>query len=298
MRDVSRKPSSLCRAVASSSVRVATSPPGSWRPDPDSLAAARVAGMMAAKEASRLIPSRHAVRVDHVQVDVEPRDDALHITCSVTAVDRAGVELEALCGATVAALSLCDAFEGEPNALVIGETRLLESSGDPGAKASERPLRAAVLVVSDSAAAGERQDRSGRAIVDRLRASGVAAADELVLPDDPERVEAELRRLVAARTDLVFTTGGTGLGPRDRTVEAAKRVFDREVPGIAEAMRLHGYLRTTRAMLSRSVAGVAGETLIVTLPGSTRGVLESLDAIWPALLHAFAMLRGGGHRPE
>jgi cyclic pyranopterin phosphate synthase len=303
MRDVHRKPSTLRKATASSSVRmdaatVALVRAGSG-PKGDALAAARIAGVLAAKDVSRLIPYCHPVRVDHVAVDFEVREGEVGITCSVTAVDRTGVEMEALGGATVAALTLYDMLKPVDEHLVIGETRLAQKSGGKSdfKERFARPLRAAVIVVSDSTAAGAREDRSGRAIAERLREAEVEVSESLVVPDDVQRVEAEVRRLVAAGIDIVATTGGTGLGPRDVTIEAVARVIERSVPGIAEAMRAHGIQRTPRAALSRSLAGVAGRTLILTLPGSSRGAQESLDAIWPGVLHIFPMIWGGGHPP-
>lgn len=301
MRDVSRKPTTLRQAVASSSVSMAPATIAMVRagqgPKGDPLPVARVAAVMAAKDAARIVPYCHPVRVDHVAVDFQVGDDRVDIRCTVTAVDRTGVEMEALCGALVAALTIYDMLKPVDDGLFIGESRLLQKRGGKSdfVESFDRPLRGAVVVVSDSTAAGRRKDGSGRAIAERMAEAGVAVDGVTVLPDEPDAVEAEMRRLIAAGVDLVFTTGGTGLGPRDRTVEAVRRVIDREVPGILEAMRVHGFLRTPRAVLSRGIAGVAGSTLIVTLPGSTKGVQESLDALWPALLHIFPMIWGGGH---
>lgn len=303
MRDVSRKPTTLRTAVATCSVSMGAQTALLVRagqgPKGDPVPVARVAAVMAAKDTARIVPYCHPVRVDHVDVAFEVGDDRVDITCTVTAVDRTGVEMEALCGAMVAALTVYDMLKPVDDRLAIGPTRLERKKGGKSdfAETFERPLRGAVVVVSDSTAAGKRKDGSGRAIAERMAEAGVAVGDVAVLPDDPEAVADALRGLVADRVDLVFTTGGTGLGPRDLTVEAVRRVIEREVPGIPEAMRVHGFQRTPRAVLSRGVAGVAGNTLIVTLPGSTKGVQESLDALWPALLHIFPMIWGGGHPP-
>jgi len=301
MRDVSRKPTTLRTATAQCSVAMAPDTATMVRagegPKGDPLPAARVAAVMAAKDTSRIVPYCHPVRVDHVAVDFEVGDDRVDVTCRVTAVDRTGVEMEALCGAMVASLTIYDMLKPVDDGLVIGETRLVRKKGGKSdfVETFERPLRGAVVVVSDSTAAGRRRDGSGRTIAERVAEAGVVVGDVTVLPDDPDAVVDALRALAADGVDLVFTTGGTGLGPRDLTVEAVRRVIDREVPGITEAMRSHGFQRTPRAVLSRGIAGVTGNTLIVTLPGSTKGVQESLDALWPALLHIFPMIWGGGH---
>jgi molybdenum cofactor synthesis domain-containing protein len=153
-----------------------------------------------------------------------------------------------------------------------------------------------VLVFSDSVAAGKNLDRSGRRIVERLEEYRVTVADYCVQDDD---LDGAAKKLVEyadrLALDLVLTTGGTGFGPRDNAPEALARVIDREAPGIAEAIRAHGRTFTPFAMLSRARSGLRGKTLIVNLPGSLRAVEESLDALFPAVFHAFPMIQGKGH---
>ncbi|HTY58119.1 MAG TPA: MogA/MoaB family molybdenum cofactor biosynthesis protein [Bacteroidota bacterium] len=153
-----------------------------------------------------------------------------------------------------------------------------------------------MLVLSDRVSAGVNDDRSGAAIRERLASLGVTAAEFRVLPDDRALISAELIRWADnLRLDLVVTTGGTGIGPRDVTPEATSAVLERELPGVTEALRAHGQERNRFSMLSRGVAGVRGRTLIVNLPGSERAVNESLDVLLPWILHALEILRGGGH---
>ena len=159
-------------------------------------------------------------------------------------------------------------------------------------------IRAGVLTVSDKASRGERRDTSGPAIEEMLVEISARVVRCEVVPDEAEEIAARLRAWADEGLDLVLTTGGTGLGPRDVTPEATLSVLDRQVPGIAEAMRLEGLKHTPMAMLSRGVAGVRGRTLIVNLPGSERGVRQNLAPILPALAHAVEALRGeaGDHR--
>ena len=156
-----------------------------------------------------------------------------------------------------------------------------------------------MLVASDSVATGKKQDTSGRLLAERLAAAGFRVVETVVVPDDAEAIAAVVRRWAdTSGIDLVVTTGGTGLGPRDHTPEAMDAVFEREAPGVMEAARTHGQRRTPLSMLARGRAGVRGRTLIVNLPGSQGAVLDALAALSPGLPHACAMLRGEGHADD
>ncbi len=153
---------------------------------------------------------------------------------------------------------------------------------------------AAVVTVSDGVFHGSREDRSGQAVCDTLARAGFRVSQRTVVPDEREEIEGVLRRLVT-RADLVVTTGGTGLGPRDVTPEATRAVVEREVPGLAEAMRAAGRATTPLADLSRGVVGARGEALVVNLPGGSKGAVESLEAILPVVPHALDLLAGQTH---
>jgi len=155
------------------------------------------------------------------------------------------------------------------------------------------PIRAAIVTLSDKASAGLREDASGPALVEALRAVGAEVGVALVIPDDREGIERTLSELAdSGKYDLILTTGGTGLSPRDHTPDATLAVVDKVVPGIAEAMRAASIAITPLAMLSRAVAGVRGRTLIINLPGSPKACREQFAVVAPALAHAVEVLRG------
>ena len=153
--------------------------------------------------------------------------------------------------------------------------------------------RALVVTVSDRSSRGERPDTSGPLLVELLRALGLAVEDPVVVPDEQGAVQ-EAVRAAASSYDLVVTTGGTGLGPRDVTPEATRPLLDREVPGVAEALRQRNAAVVPTAVLSRGLVGTIGTTLVVNLPGSTGGVRDGVAVLAPVLDHALAQLRGGG----
>jgi len=155
--------------------------------------------------------------------------------------------------------------------------------------------RAVVLTVSDRSHGGTRHDVSGPLLAELLRGLGFVVAEVVVVPDDRPQIESALRRAVTGGADLVATTGGTGLAPRDVTPEATRAVIDREAPGLAEALRQHNRAAVPTTILSRAVAGVAGATLVVNLPGSTGGVRDGVAVLAPVIGHAVAQLRGGDH---
>lgn len=160
-------------------------------------------------------------------------------------------------------------------------------------------MRLITITISDAVDAGNREDLSGEHLKQAVRDAGWELVESTVIPDDRKRIEALLRALCDEdRADVILTSGGTGLGPRDVTPEAMGAVIDRNVPGIAEAMRAYGMQKTPFAMLSRSVAGARGKALIVSMPGNPKAVREGLEVILPVLPHAVEILRGQPSGPE
>ncbi len=302
MKDITAKPDTLRSATAEVFVRMPPSAVtliaegGVSKGDP--LEAAKLTAMMGAKRTWELLPYCHPIPLTGIDVDSALEADGVRIRVTVRCVAATGVEMEALTAASLAALNLYDMLKPHETDLEITSVRLAEKRGG---KSDWReplvpPVRAAVLVLSDTVFAGRKEDRAGVAVRDRLaREEGAVVEAYEVLPDEPERLQARLRALGAEGMDLVITVGGTGLTARDRTVEAVTPLLDRPIPGVMEAARAHGQRRTPWSMLSRGVAGMMGETMVVTFPGSTKGAEESYVALFPGLLHAFRMLR---HQPH
>jgi molybdopterin adenylyltransferase len=157
-------------------------------------------------------------------------------------------------------------------------------------------MRVAVVTISDSVSTGKSEDRSGPAVVTRCQELGWQVVSSHLLPDDHTIIETQLKKMAdASDADVILTTGGTGVGPRDVTPEATLAVVERLIPGLGEQMRSEGAKKTPRAILSRAVAGIRATTIIINLPGSPRGAVESLDAIAEFLPHAVSILHGARH---
>jgi cyclic pyranopterin phosphate synthase len=310
MVDVGNKPITARRASASATVRmrpdVLRTLVESGGPKGDAFVVARLAGISAAKRTAELIPLCHPIPLDRVEVELSTDLDAglVTIRAEARATARTGVEMEALTAASVAALTLYDMAKALQRDIVIERVELLAKEGgrsgawskDPAIPPATAVHEATVVTCSTRAAAGEREDASGPAVVSALRGAGFDVAPEpIVLPDDEELIASTLLQLSEAGALLIVTSGGTGLTPGDRTPAATLRVVDREVPGLAELMRAAGLASTPMAALSCGVVGVRGATLIANLPGSPQGATESLQALLPVLRHALEQLAGGDH---
>jgi molybdenum cofactor biosynthesis protein MoaC len=273
---------------------------------------ARAAAFIGAKNTPQLLPHCHPVNIDGMDVDFQFLNKEVHadyfgehvfsrsgivITGEAKSIGRTGIEMEILTGVSIAALEIYDMLKPVDTALEIGNIRLLEKKGGKSdrKKYFATPPSCAVLVCSDSTAAGTREDSSGKLIQQMLQEVNAEVKHYKVLPDDKDQIQLQIREWVDEDIHFIFTTGGTGLGPRDNTVAAIKEILERDADGITEAIRGYGQMRTPLAMMSRAVAGSIAQTLIVTLPGSTDGARESLEAILPAVFHARKMMKGGGH---
>lgn len=291
LRTASAQAMVLCSADTLNLIKTDSLPKGNL------LDVAKAAGLLAAKNTQNLIPHCHPVSIDNIDISYELKTEGVLVLVSGKSIGRTGIEMEVLTAASVAALTIYDLLKPVDKGLEITSIKLLNKTGGRSQhmKDATPGITAAILVCSDSTAAGEREDRSGLIIRDILQEYGVDIKEYKIVPDSLDEITATLNGWVEDDIHFIFTTGGTGAGPRDVTVEAVKMVLQKEMPGIPEAIRVYGGMRTPRAMLSRSIAGIAGKSVIVTLPGSSNGAREGLEAILPGLFHTRMMVLGGGH---
>lgn len=302
MVNITKKSNSLRIAIASATVKVSKQETidaivEKKIPKGDVFEFARVAGLFGVKRTSDVIPDCHPLPVEYTNISYEIDGLKIFIKVEVHTVYKTGVEVEAMHGASVTALTMYDMLKPIDKGVEIENIRLLEKSGGKSdLKKKQFPdITAGVIVCSDSVAAGESQDRSGKSIITRLENFGIITNHYEAVADDLEQIKDTTLNITSAGCDLLILTGGTGLSPRDVTPEAIITLLDREISGIMETARRYGQERMPYAMLSRGVAGFIGNTLVLTLPGSVSGVEESIDALFPQILHLFKVIKGEKH---
>ena len=266
-------------------------------PKGDVFEASRVAGLFGIKRTSDMIPDCHPLPVEYAAVRHRIEGLQIIIETEVHTLYKTGVEVEAMHGASVTALTIYDMLKPIDKGIEIKNIRLVSKKGGKSQYADilHKKLKSAVVVCSDSISAGKKQDFAGKAIIAKLEKVNVDTEDYTIIPDEIPVIQDKVQTLCDDKFDLIIITGGTGLSPRDVTTEAIRPMLDREIPGIAEAARQYGQQHMPYAMLSRSIAGLKGKTLILALPGSTRGAEESMDALFPYILHIFKVAEGMPH---
>ena len=256
----------------------------------------KTAGLFAAKKTSDMIPDCHPLPVEYASIQFEIRNLEVYITSEIHTIYKTGVEVEAMHSASVVALTMYDMLKPIDKNIEIKNIRLIEKKGGKSdIKDSGEGINASVIVCSDSIFAGKKEDKAGKAIISSLEKNNVTINDYVIIPDEILDIQNKIKSDVENGIGLIMITGGTGLSKRDVTPEAVRPLLDREIPGVAEAIRSYGQLRTPYSMLSRSVAGMIGDTLVIALPGSTKGAEESMDAVFPGILHIYKILNSGKH---
>lgn len=269
-------------------------------PKGDVFEMAKAAALLAVKKTSDLIPDCHPLPIEFAALRFELGERELLIEMEVKTIYKTGVEVEAMHGVSVAALTAYDMLKPIDKGLEITGIKLLEKKGGKSEfrESFRKGLSAAVVVCSDSISAGLKEDFAGKAIISKLEKYEIPVGEYIIIPDEEALIQEQVKKLSDLRFNMILLTGGTGLSPRDVTPEAVRPLLNREIPGIAEAMRSYGQQRTPYSMMSRSLAGLIGDSLILALPGSTKGAEESMDALFPHVLHIFRVMAALRHEQE
>ena len=257
---------------------------------------AKAAGLLAVKNTASVIPDCHPLPVESTAIEYKIEDLNIRIKMTVKTIYKTGVEVEAMHGVAITALTMYDMLKPIDKHIEISSIKLIEKKGGKSSfkEKGTNKLKASVIVCSDSIYAGKKEDKAGKAIIKKLEESQVQIKHYEIIPDELEIIRKKTIEY-AGDHNLIIFTGGTGLSKRDVTPEALEPILDRRIPGIEEAIRSYGQNRIPYSMLSRSLAGTIGNCLVLALPGSTKGAQESMDAIFPHVLHIFKILKGHQH---
>jgi len=257
----------------------------------------RAAGLLAIKKTSDVIPDCHPLPIEYAAITYQTEGLQIHITVEVLTIYKTGVEVEAMHGASVAALTIYDMLKPIDKGVYISTIKLESKKGGKSDFKDQftEGLKAAVIVCSDSVSKKIKEDTAGLKVMEKLKSNNISVIAHSTIPDDFELIQKKAIKYSTGDCNLLIFVGGTGLSPRDVTPDAIKPLLTREIPGIMETARNYGQQRMPYAMLSRGVAGFINKTLVITLPGSPKGATETIDALFPYILHVFKIAEGMRH---
>ena len=302
MVDITNKSNTLRIATAQAIVKVSkpetiSAIENDTVPKGNVFAMSKAAGLLGVKKTPDMLPDCHPLPIEYTGIDYEINGLEITVTCTVKTIYKTGVEVEAMHGASIVALNMYDMLKPIDKGVEIHHIKLLHKKGGKSdfKDRFRESLTATVIVCSDTISKGQKADKAGKAIIGKLESCNVAIFDYIIIPDEKDVIQDKVKHYENLGIDLIIFTGGTGLSSRDVTPEALEGLIERKIPGIEEAIRSYGQQRTPYSMMSRSVAGTINNTLVLALPGSTNGAKESMDAIFPAVLHVFGILKGARH---
>jgi molybdenum cofactor biosynthesis protein MoaC len=304
MVNITEKTSTLRVAIATAVVRVSKSETiraieERTVPKGDVFEMSKAAGLLAVKKTPDLLPDCHPLPIEYTAVSYRIEGLEIHVEMEVRTIYKTGVEVEAMHGVSVVALNMYDMLKPLDKGIEIGTIKLVRKKGGKSdfkdKFLTKKGLKAGVVVCSDTISAGQKEDKAGKVIVQKLEQYGVEVVNYQVIPDEKSAIEEQLNQSIENGYNILIYTGGTGLSVRDVTPDTLAPLLDRRIPGIEETIRRYGQERMPYAMLSRSIVGEKDGTLVMALPGSTNGARESMDAVFPEVLHVFGVLKGGGH---
>lgn len=259
------------------------------------LTTAKIAGIQAAKKTWDLIPMCHQLNLSFVDLEFELDREQIMIRSIVKTREATGVEMEALTAVSTAALTIYDMCKAVDKSMTISAVKLVEKIGGKSDHAIEYRPRVGIITMSDSISARKSEDKSGPILVKGFTDSGCKGDHQKVLPDGSEELLPTIEAWIQDGVELIITTGGTGLGPRDLTIQMVENNIDSRLPGIEQALHAYGRGKVKTAMLSRLTAGVIKGTIVVCLPGSTGAAKDALKVLIPTIFHSFHMMKGEKH---
>ena len=268
---------------------------GDALPKGNVLTIAKVAGVQAAKKTAELIPMCHQLNLSFVDIEFIVQTENIVIKSIVKTKEATGVEMEALTAVSVTALTIYDMCKAVDKTMSIGGINLVEKVGGKSYHATEYRPHVGVITISDSVSSGKNEDRSGPLLISGFSDSGCSVEHKKVLPDGSDELTPTIQNWIEEGAELIITTGGTGLGPRDLTIEMLEGIFDSKLPGVEQALHAYGRGKVKTAMLSRLTAGVVSGAIVICLPGSMGAVKDALNVLVPTIFHSFHMMKGEKH---
>lgn len=259
------------------------------------LTTAKIAGIQSAKKTAEIIPMCHQLNLSFVDIEFEIMTDSIMIHSIVKTKEATGVEMEALSAVSGAALTIYDMCKAVDKSMEIGEIKLVKKVGGKSDHASEYRPKVGIITLSDSVAAGKNEDRSGEILASGFSNSGCPIENKIVLEDGSDKLVPTIKDWINSGVELILTTGGTGLGPRDLTIQTMNEIFESKLPGIEQALHAYGRNKVKTAMLSRLTAGVVDGAIVICLPGSPNAVKDALNILIPTIFHSFHMMHGEKH---
>ena len=301
MVNITHKSNSLREAIAIATVTVSKQETidavkNKTVPKGDVFEFSRAAGLLAIKKTSDVIPDCHPLPVEFAAIKHTVEGLKIIITVEVHTIYKTGVEVEAMHGAAITALTLYDMLKPLDKGVEISNIKLENKKGGKTDFTQQAAnLKAVVIVCSDSVSKKEKEDTAGIKVAEKLRAHKIDVMAQETIADDFELIQQKAKQYAASECNLLVFVGGTGVSPRDVTPDAIKPMLTREIDGIMETARNYGQQRMPYAMLSRGVCGFIDKTLVLTLPGSPKGAAETIDALFPYILHVFKIAAGMRH---
>ena len=259
------------------------------------LTTSKIAGIQAAKKTAELIPMCHQLNLSFVDIEFSFLEDHISIRSIVKTKEATGVEMEALAAVSNAALAIYDMCKAVDETMVISGIQLLEKEGGKSEYKSDYRPKVGIITLSDSVSAGKYKDISGPILIKGFVKSGCSVDHQKVLPDGSKELVPLVKDWIANGVELIITSGGTGLGERDLTINILDGIYDSRLPGVEQALHAYGRKKVKTAMLSRLTAGLIKNTIVICLPGSKGAAKDALNVLIPTIFHSFHMIKGEKH---